>query len=536
MPRGRPRLCGAHVVGLKKHVHHSAAPGSDGAWSPQWERRDATIVLVGVLAAALLPMVVSGEVFGARDAAFSGMQMAWLQDVVLRGAHVWSAPLGAPLELGTTRADWVAVQALFTLPLRALGMGPERTWLAASVLGVVLTAAAVYEVSRRLTFEGPHNVVAGVLGALGPAVQSHLQHANLVWHVGWIVPAGLVRVNRPVLAGVATMLAFHAGVYTGIHAIAAVGVCWACQPSIRTLVRLVAGGVVVLPTLIPVWLKYRDAAARYGWEIDQAENLRETLDLSTAFGPLGGAPLHEAVWGAQAQVSDPVFPGFILGTLGIVGLVRVARDPRWRPVVTGTIMAAILALGPHLVWNGHPVGIPGPGIVMEWAWPGGLRSPARWIALAHVGLALGVAGLIATASPTKRWVLTAFALGAWWAETPTAATMVRPVWPAELVQALSVAPAGALLDKPGQDRCGHARFAVVLETGRPLLGGNFARFSKSLQTVNRILYRWPEAETQAFLSSLGGAVVVEHPPLPFAPEGVACSLVAEHRLCTIPGK
>ncbi|MBM4391120.1 MAG: hypothetical protein FJ090_08365, partial [Deltaproteobacteria bacterium] len=184
---------------------------------------------------------------------------------------------------------------------------------------------------------------------------------------------------------------------------------------------------------------------------------------------------------------------------------------------------------------GHPLGVPGPAALLESLLPTGLRSPARWAAVAHAGLALGAAGALSRLGGWRRWVACVLALALVYAETPRPRTRAVPTWPAELRAALDAAPPGPLLDRAGKDACGHARYAVAVETRRPLLGGNYARFSSVLQGVNQRLGFWPTQETVAYLQALGGAVVVEHPPLRPMPPWVACQEVARHRVCVVSG-
>lgn len=502
-------------------------PGS--SW---WDWLPASVV-VAVLTWRLGPLLVSDVAFPPRDAAFSAAQLVWIQDAMLRGKPLWEAPLGAPLGLGTTRADWVLVQALVTLPARLWTSQPERIWVFASVLGVVGTAFVLYRVARGLLGPGPHAALAAIAGSLGPAVVGHLQHANLVWHGLAVATGALVVAGHPVVAGLVAGLSFHAGVYTGLHATAVLAVASVFSPGWGARARTALAFAVAGGSLLPVWQKYHQAADRFGWSVDPAENLRETLDLARILAPLGGAPLHTAIFGPRPPLPDPTLPGFGIALFGLVGLAFVVRRRAWATVLGASVVGALLALGPQPVWQGRPIGLPAPALLLELIFPDLLRSPARWIVLLHLGLALGAAAFVARLPARWRALATAGLLLAWWAKSPSPHAAPRAAWPTAVVDAVRAAPPGPLLDRPGKDACGDGRFAVALATERALLGGNFARFSPALQGVNRQVYRWPGAEAVAWLRSLGGAVVVEHPPLRAPVEGVSCEAVSSHRVCVV---
>jgi hypothetical protein len=284
---------------------------------------------------------------------------------------------------------------------------------------------------------------------------------------------------------------------------------------------------------LPVAWKYQQAAALYGYQVDPGENLRESLDLARIFAT-GDAPLYQLLGIAGEPVLDPALPGFGLALAGGIGLFLKRKDPVWRPVLVIAGLAFVLALGAELKWRGHPLGIPGPGWVLEKLWEGGLRSPARWLILSHVALAFGASELLSRLSGWKGWVGAGLVLAVFIGETPGIPLIKRSVWPAGVVEALRQAAPGPLLDRPGRDGCGNARYQLALEEKRPLLGGNYARFSTTLQEVSRKLGRWPAPEAIAYLRSLGRAVVVEHPPLKKEVfEGTACELVEGHRICEV---
>ncbi len=480
------------------------------------------------------PLLVPSSGLAARDAAFSATQMAWLSDWLVGRVPLWEAPLGAPLGHGTARADWVLAQALVGLPARLAGLAPERVWALTTVLGIVSSALAAGWLAQRLFGPGAPVLVAVAGAACGPAVVGHAQHANLVQHAPWLLAAGLAWSGRAGAAGLVAGLSLHAGVYTGLHALLAVVCVVLGRGRLRDDIRVAPGAALGLLTVLPVLWAYRVVATREGWSVDPAQNIAGTLDLARLLSPLGGAPLHSALFGLRAPSPDPALPGYGLAIVGLCGLWLMAIRRDTRGLVLLGAVAFVLALGPVLLWDGRPTGVPLPGLFLDLAWSGGLRGPARWVAVTHGVLALGAAAVVSRLP--QRWGV-ALALGTvvmLWAETPRIPAVPIPAWPVALVQAVREAPGAALLDRPGRDACGEGRFAAALASGKSLVGGNYARYSPALADVNHRAARWPDSEAVSWLSSLG-AVVVEHPPLrTSAPAGVDCARVEGHRVCALP--
>ena len=186
----------------------------------------ATLAVAGVAMLLALWPVIRSHGFSEHDAAFSAAQMGWLQRVMLSGGPLWEAPLGYPGVEGTTRADWVFLQAALTLPWH--GAGPEVAWAAASLLGLAVTALGAAFAARRLLGDGPQLLPAVLVLAVGPTVIPHLAHANLLYTGIGLFAAGLAAGTRrqAFAAGVLLAVAFHAGMYTGLRAgalLAAVG-------------------------------------------------------------------------------------------------------------------------------------------------------------------------------------------------------------------------------------------------------------------------------------------------------------------------
>lgn len=504
-----------------------------------------------------------GAGFAQRDAGFSAIGLRHLQDVLLRGADWREAPLGFPVPLGTTRTDWMFGEALLTLPMRLAGVDGTRQWVLVGLLGMLATAVVCQLLARALTGPGPHTVLAALIGGAGPVQLAHAQHANLVHHapaaLAGLLVAAAARSGSARLAGLAGLVAglgFHFGVYMGLHAVAVLGLGMVVLTRTRAA-WLAAGAGLLLgcATMAPVAALYRDATTTWGAQVDPGENMVESLDLAHAFGPSPGAPAHRGLLPPPAEgdrpPSDPPNPGYLVLLLAGVGIVVAARSParssgrrrEWAAVGLVLLGAGALAVGGAISWDGRPTGLAGPHRLLDLAAGGNLRSPARWLALSQAALGLFAAGGLAALRLRRvpGVIVAGLAVGVAAAELPRAewapiASFSPPPAVPGLLAGFRDVP-GPLYEVFGPDcECaGSARLRAALDHGRPLVGGNYARFFPAMQQVNRLLGSWPRPQAKGFLARHGVALVLEHPPLRGAdPEGLRCATRDEHRLCAWP--
>ncbi|MDP2313158.1 MAG: hypothetical protein Q8P41_09660 [Pseudomonadota bacterium] len=501
----------------------------------------------------------TAPLFGERDAAFSAIALAHLQGALLTLGDWTAAPLGWPFDRGTTRADWMFGQAVLMLPAHLAGVDPSRIYELASFAGLVLTAWAGYQLARLLVGPGPHAVLAGLVAGLGPLQLGHVAHVNLVHHEVALVPPMLLalgiakgRASLAAAGGAAAGLACHFGLYMGLHAALVTGAVVAGlavtgRGTKRAWAAAAIGLAAALLTVAPVAQLYSGAATEGG--VPSEEMVEGSWDLGTTFALNEGSALHAWI-GAASPVRllssrESPNPGFLVAILAVVGLWARGRprfDRSGGPwIVVGGVAAvsAALAVGSSPRFLGHELPFPGPHKLLEDLTGGNLRAPVRWLVLTHIAVALyASAGLATLTAKLPRWAALAVTTGviAFAAFELPIRPGARGAPPSDAYCLLgSVSEPGALYEVFGQ-RCacnGTSRLRATLFHGRPVVGGNYARYTPGLRSVNQLLNGWPAPGALAFLRATR-SLVLEHPPLRAAPpDGATCSVADGHRLCVL---
>jgi len=501
--------------------------------------------------------------FPNRDTGFNVVVFDHLQRS-FRGGLDWSgAPIAWPFSGGSALADWMAGPAALTLPFHHLGVSPHTTYMIASLLGLLLTALVVQEISRRLVGPGIHTVIAGVLGGLAPLQLAHAHHVNLVHHelavaAAAFLAAGLVQ-RRPVLmflAGLASGLSFHFGVYVGLHAgVAVVAVSLALVRGLDQLPRLILafglGVLVVAATLVAPAEMYLEARSQFSAVVPVQEIVQDSWDPLELLSLTPDAPAHELVRqlipaSDSGAPVDPANPGFLALLLALVAIPVLRRSPLrryWGAILLTGAFGAVIALGPVPSVAGFHSPVPGPHRLLEMLTGGNLRSPSRWLVLMQMAVGLVAsagAGFLIQQAPSRFRLPAGVALVALVClELPTtSAAPVRALLPSRAYAALDDIDLESPLYERIQSRSqalSSARLFAAPYHGRPLVGGHYARFSDSLQILNRTLATWPSSTAIELLRILDVQLVLEHPPLSSSPPvGPECRLVGEHRLCTLP--
>lgn len=527
---------------------------------------------VGVIAAATLwacwPLSALRAFPKTRDAIFPLLALERIQDALLGRGDPWSIGLAWPAPGSVTQSDWLLGEAVLALPLRAIGLDPLLVGPVLALLGLFGTAWAVHRLAVLLLGPGPHTWVAGIAGGLSPTQLLHLQHVNLVHHELTVAAAALLGVGlagrRPGVAcagGLLLACSAHFGAYLGIHTAVVGGIVVAAlaltrQGSARAWLAAAGGAALGGATLLPVAAAYVDVAVRFGTWFDLSNLRAESWDLARTLAPVPTIPLHADWLGVQGRpVVDPPNPGYVAAALAGLGLWGLRRGAgvrwAWGAVLATALVAGLLALGPELVWDGQPTGVPGPYRLFA-ALPGmrGIRSPARWLAVAFLALALpaglGARLLLgwvrARVGGVAAGVAAAGLVGALLAETPQVQDEGRA---ADLVledvyRPLDELAPGALLDlallSPRRDGCGEPlALRAAIFHGRALVGGMFARRIPELEGVYAVAQTWPSPDALELLAAIGVVAVIEHTPSGDAPPGATCEWAGDHRLCRLDG-
>ena len=470
-----------------------------------------------------------------------------------------------PLETGAAVTDWVAGQAVLSLPVALLGADPVTLQCFLSLSGVILTALTGFLAIRLLLGRGPHTWVGGMAAGYHVAHIAHFHHINLVHHEAGIlgvvlVGLGLAR-RRPMLAGAGVLvsgLSAQFGVYMGLHGglmlvalLASAGLHRIGDR--KTWLGIAWGGLLASLTLLPVGTLFSRSARWLSAVGDEVPS--SVWDPSLFFEPSARFASHRLTMTAtdarllpRLSEADPSNAGFALLMLSLMGLGVLWSGVRhrflWRAVIGATLAGMLLALGEEVVWRGAATGIPGPHALLSLL-PGlsGLRAPSRWLAVSFTGMgmlsALGVWYLY-----RRSWLLGVLAVVFVMAERPAQRTSQHTMeTPHPDYAALSdLTVSGALWDtmmspKGRQSACGEtiiSAYLAAIQHDRPLLGGQYARSLGVLDEINAMAVDWPAPRAVALLDALEVGVVYEHrrsEPVP--PEVASCQSLDNHRLCVL---
>ncbi len=525
------------------------------------QRLAALALVLGVAVALGRAAPLFGGLWPWSDSLATALQLHHLHGSWLGGGEWSRGAFGWPLDGAVTQLDWLGGAALLTLPLHLLGVDALDEHALVCGLGLALTALALSRAARALLGPGPHTWVAALVGAFHPIALQHLPYANLAQ--SWAGPLGALLVGaglagrRPRLAALGGLVlggagwlgfyqASHAAFVGGITLLAAAS---ARQGDRRSWAALAGGLLLGALGLAPVMQVYVEFQRLHGVRTVAADLLAESWDLGWP-QHLGGGSTPGGGGAAVDPRWDLGRAGLLLGLglamIGLPGVLRGRAGPRWPWLaVLGVVLgAAILALGPELLWRGQSTGLPLPGRLLA-ALPGmdGLRAPVRWLGVSFAAMsllaargALVLGERVRLAPPLLTLALSGLLVRPVMSE-PRESLGLHPIY----ARLLSADAPGALLDllPPGgrTDACachlGHRLRAAMLH-GRPLVGGLYARRVQALVDLNRVTQAWPAAETVELLRRVGVGLVLEHGPAgPVAREGVRCEELGGHRLCEL---
>lgn len=265
-----------------------------------------------------------------------------------------------------------------------LAFGPSVTWALVLTLGLGGTAAAWYRLARRhLGAAWPAAAVAGGFCGFAPPMVSHANaHPNfVVLAVVPLIVGRLVRLARgdagTVRNGAVLGLLAAYQVYVGeeVLLLAATGLAVFAAayalarpdgtgPAAR---RLAAGLGTAAATALPL-TAYALVRQFFG---------RQSYD-GLLHGPAGNDAAALTAFARQSLAGHPAAPGPLdvstteqnaffgwpLAVLVAALLVLLRRDAVARALGLVIITAAVLSLGPEIIVNGRPTGIPGPWLVL----------------------------------------------------------------------------------------------------------------------------------------------------------------------------
>ena len=400
--------------------------------------------------------------------------------------RLFEANIFYPHEGTLAYTEPLIVPGVMGAPIRWLGGSPLLTYNVLLLLGLTLTALAMYALV--VSWGGDHwgGLLAGALLAFSTQMLTRLPHLQIL-HFYWLPLACLAldrllarrQTSDAVWLGACVLGAALTSGYLAVFTTFALGAAflvrakdWWGRDRVGVLLRLAAAAAVTLVMLLIVMRPYQEVQLQRPLT-PEAASIGAVLEsyLSSA------AKLHYAAWSQPIYDRAPgtLFPGVIALTFAAVCLLgrrRIAPVGTRRMLVAIALVGVILSLGPLTpiyVWMYHAV----PPLQ-------GLRSPIRIGIVALFALAaLGGLGL----SMLRRWVspnwrpVGSFAIIA----LATMESIHGPIsytpfeWNPPIYEALRAAEPGPVVELPiyGPDNFHrNARYLLASTTHwRPLVNG-----------------------------------------------------------------
>jgi hypothetical protein len=290
--------------------------------------------------------------------------------------------------------------ALLLFPFRAAGASPITAHNLAILGGFAFSGFTMYLLGRFLTGNALAGVVAGVFYAFVPFRFTHLSHVQHVW--GFTLPMMLVALldyaRRPTWPRAALFAAAYLlNGLSNIHWLLFGTIAIAITALILRprLVPLAACTAAALLLLVPFLYPYVVVAKMYGME----RSWQETKEHSAQPLDWFVSNLHNRMYIALRNPKiDPerrLFPGAL--SLGIGGVALFSRKRRALLVALAWIVLGFLgSLGLHMFFH---------RFLFDYV-PGfrAIRVPARWAAVAYVGLAMLIAIATASLASKRKWM------------------------------------------------------------------------------------------------------------------------------------
>lgn len=296
--------------------------------------------------------------------------------------------------------------ALLLIPFRLAGIGPITAYNLAMLGGFAFSGFAAYLLGQRLTGSFVAGLAAGVFYAFVPFRFTHLSHLQHVWG-GWIPILLLTLIWYVELpswrrAGVFGAVFVMNGL-TNIHwflfgsfAVAITAALFAAG-GVRSWKKLLIAAVAALLLLVPFLYPYWAVAKFY----ETTRDWSETKALSATLADWLVSNFHTRLYGALRNPAiDPerwLFPGALSMVLATAAVLAFRRNPR--AVLIGAVWVVIgLAGSMGLNFFFHTF--------LYDAVPGfkAVRAPARWAAIAYVGISILVAVTTTVVAKRIRWM------------------------------------------------------------------------------------------------------------------------------------
>ena len=450
--------------------------------------------------------------------------------------HLFDADIFHPNEGTFAYTEPLIVPGLIGAPLRWLGASPILTYNVLVLVGLTLTALAMYALVVTWSGDRWAGLLAGALLAFSTPMLTRLPHLQAL-HVYWL-PLSCLALDRLLtrrrtrdaawLGACVVGAAFTSGYLVVFVTFALGGALLARAPDLwgrdgfAVLLRLAGAAAVTLVILLVVLRPYQAAQLTRPLTAE-AVSVGAALEsyLSSA------ARVHHASWsqGFFERAPNIMFPGVVALTLAGVGLVsrrRIAPDGARAMLVCIAATGMILSLGPLTP-------------VYEWAYQAvpplrGLRVPSRFGILVLFAVAvlagLGLSVLRQRTSSSWRTGVSIGLLMLATLESVHAPMDYNPIeWNPPIYRALSASEeSGAVVElpiHPGPTLHLNARYLLASTAHwRPLVNGFGGFRPPGYDEIVDLVATFPSVVAVARMQALGVRHVVVHTSRYRRPDGI----------------
>ena len=452
--------------------------------------------------------------------------VSWIAHQLPRDpVHLFDANIFYPNEQTLAYTEPLIVPGLMGAPLRWLGASPLLTYNVLVLLGLTLTALAMYVLVVAWTGDHWGGLLAGALLAFSTPMLTRLPHLQAL-HFYWLPLACLAfdrlvtrgRTRDAAWVGACVLGAALTSGYLAVFVTFALGgallTCaprWWRRDGGRVLVRLAAAAAVTLAVLFVLLRPYQELQLRRPLTAE-ADSIAAALESYVS----SAANVHHAVWSQPFFDRAPgiLFPGVV--ALVLAGGVLVSRR-RVAPVGTRRMLVGIATVGVVL-----SLGSLTP--IYVWAYQvvpplQGLRAPNRFGILALFALAalagIGLSALRQRVAPRWRTVGSLGLLVLATLESlhvPMAYTSFE--WNPPIYESLAAAEPGPVVELPlysGDTFHQNARYLLASTIHwRPLVNG-FGGFRPArYNEMSQVISTFPSVPAVSRLQALRVRHVVVH--------------------------
>jgi hypothetical protein len=298
--------------------------------------------------------------------------------------------------------------AIFTFPLRAIGLAPLTTYNLMMLAGFAFAGFAAYVLGFCVTRSWWAGVAAGICYAYLPFRFTHLPHLQHIWS-GWLpllIASLLHYARRPTWPRAALFGAvFLMNGLTNIHWLLFGGLAIALTMPIvvRRWLPLAVSLIVACALLLPFLLPYERASKMYGAQRSWQEVKAWSAQPRDWLNPGLANRVYRGLADRSVDPERWLFPGALSLLLCVYAALqrRAGFSPPGGAEALPTFSIALLwiilgflgSLGLHAFFH---------RFLFTYV-PGfrAIRVPARWAAIAYVGMAILVA--VAVAAIGRRW-------------------------------------------------------------------------------------------------------------------------------------